>query len=99
MLTNEKVLKAFRDYLARDPEFEVVRTSHGYTVLWWDTVGGGWLDARCCKTPEDLLDALLFSYGNYLEDRMTHSDRDLTETEKKEILDKKDAMRRKCEAE
>jgi len=33
MLTFEKVLEVFKDYLAADGMYEVVMTSHGYTVL------------------------------------------------------------------
>lgn len=99
MLSNDKVLEVFNRYLSRDPEIEVVLTSHGYTVLWWNAQGEEWLDAECCKTPQDLLEALLLTYGNYLQDRMTHSRHNLTEPDEREIQRKKDAMRRKCEAE
>lgn len=97
MLTNEKVLNVFKDYLAQDPEYEVVLTSHGYTVMCWNTRGEEWLDVEFCKTPQDLLDALLSSYGNYLEDLITHSERDLTERERHEIQDKKNTMKQKCQ--
>lgn len=36
MLTNEKVLEVFKDYLSQDPDYEVVMASHGYTVMGWD---------------------------------------------------------------
>lgn len=98
MLTNEKVLEAFKDYLSKEPEYEVVLTSHGYTVMCWNVKGEEWLDVEYCKTPMDLLNALLTSYDNYLEDLITHSNRDLTEQEEKEIQDMKNAMRQKCQA-
>ena len=31
MLTYEKVPEVFKDYLSQDPDYEIVRTSHGYT--------------------------------------------------------------------
>ena len=36
MLTFEKVLKVFQAYLDDDPLYEVVQTSHGYTLMAWD---------------------------------------------------------------
>lgn len=36
MLTFERVLNAFEDILQQDPLYEVVSTSHGYTLLAWD---------------------------------------------------------------
>ena len=97
MPTNEKVLEVFKDYLSQDPEYEVVLTSHGYTVMCWNVKGEEWLDAEYCKTPQDLLNALLVSYDNYLEDLITHSKRDLTEQEKRAVEEKKNAMKRKCQ--
>ena len=37
MLTNEKVLEVFKDYLSQYPDYEVVMTSHGYTFMGWNT--------------------------------------------------------------
>ena len=36
MLTHEKVLKVFGPYLDADPDYEVVKTSRGYTLLAWN---------------------------------------------------------------
>ncbi len=33
MLTFEKVMEIFKDSLAEDTRYEIVMTSHGYTVL------------------------------------------------------------------
>lgn len=33
MLTFEKVLDIFKAYLDKDPLYEVVQTSHGYTLM------------------------------------------------------------------
>ena len=38
MLTFEKVMAVFKDYLAEDARYEIVMTSHGYTVLEWDSI-------------------------------------------------------------
>lgn len=98
MLTNEKVLNVFKEYLLHDTEYEVVLTSHGYTVMCWNSKGEEWLNAQYCKAPHDLLDTLLAAYENYLQDLITHSDRDLTEQEVQEVQNKKNAMKQKCQA-
>ena len=36
MLTFEKVLAVFADYLQQDPLYEVILTSHGYTLMAWE---------------------------------------------------------------
>ena len=44
MLTNEKVLEIFQDYLNEDQATEVVMTRHGYAVMLWDHAGQDWSD-------------------------------------------------------
>ena len=36
MLTFEKILRVFQAYLDDDPLYEVVQTSHGYTLMAWE---------------------------------------------------------------
>ena len=81
MLTFEKVLKVFQAYLDDDPLYEVVQTSHGYTLMAWEPHRNDWYSAEIQKTPEDLRNALLSTYANFLEDKITGNDRDLTVTE------------------
>ena len=95
MLTFEKVLDVFKDYLAADGMYEIVMTSHGYTVLEWDAQLGDWTGARRCATPQDMVDALLYGYTGYLEYQATLARRELTkddltkiETQRKNILEK-----------
>ena len=52
MLTNEIVLKVFSDYLARDDDFEVIRTSKGYTVMGFDCYRQDWNTVDFCPTPK-----------------------------------------------
>ncbi len=85
MLTFEKILKVFQAYLDDDPLYEVVQTSHGYTLMAWEPHRNDWYSAEIQKTPEDLRNALLGTYANFLEDRITGNDRDLTVTETGEI--------------
>ena len=53
MLTFEKVLKVFQAYLDDDPLYEVVQTSHGYTLMAWEPHRNDWYSAEIQKTPED----------------------------------------------
>ena len=81
MLTFEKVLKVFQAYLDDDPLYEVVQTSHGYTLMAWEPHRNDWYSADIQKTPDDLRNALLGTYAIFLEDKITGNDRDLTVTE------------------
>ena len=42
MLTFEKVLEVFQAYLDDDPLYEVVQTSHGYTLMAWEPHRNEW---------------------------------------------------------
>ena len=86
MLTFEKVLEVFQAYLDDDPLYEVVQTSHGYTLMAWEPHRNDWYSAEIQKTPEDLRNALLGTYANFLEDKITGNERELTVTETREIL-------------
>ena len=46
MLTFEKILKVFQAYLDDDPLYEVVQTSHGYTLMAWEPHRNDWYSAE-----------------------------------------------------
>ena len=96
MLTFEKVLKVFQAYLDDDPLYEVVQTSHGYTLMAWEPHRNDWYSAEIQKTPEDLRNALLGTYANFLEDKITGNERDLTVTETGEIQQRCRELLEKC---
>ena len=97
MLTFERVLNAFEDILQQDPLYEVVSTSHGYTLLGWDERRHQWYSAELLETPEDMLDALLGNYSSNLELQFTGGERDdLTEQEEEEIETRCRQLRGKC---
>ena len=86
MLTFEKVLEVFRDYLAEDKSYEVLCASRGYLVVNWANCEYNWVTAQLCLTPEDLRDMLRFSYAEYQGFRRTDGyKRDLTEQEDQDI--------------
>lgn len=92
MLTNEKVLEVFSNYLSQDPDYEVVMTSHGYTLMYWNEPGQEWNDAQYCGTPEDLRDALSSAYKAYLEYVAAGPEGDPTEQQKKDAQAKLDVL-------
>ena len=96
MLTFEKILKVFQAYLDDDPLYEVVQTSHGYTLMAWEPHRNDWYSAEIQKTPENLRNALLGTYANFLEDKITGNDRDLTATETEEIQQRCRELLEKC---
>ena len=49
MLTFEKILKVFQAYLDDDPLYEVVQTSHGYTLMAWEPHRNDWYSAEIQK--------------------------------------------------
>lgn len=85
MLTFEKVLDVFKEYLSEDDMYEVVMTSHGYTVMEWERCYGDWEDAKVCKTPEDMKDILLEKYVGYLEYQAADENGNITGQDKAEI--------------
>ena len=96
MLTFENILKVFQAYLEDDPLYEVVQTSHGYTLMAWEPHQNDWYSAEIQKTPENLRNALLGTYANFLEDKITGNDRDLTATETEEIQQRCRELLEKC---
>ncbi|MGN0385862.1 MAG: hypothetical protein ACI4EX_08255 [Lachnospiraceae bacterium] len=86
MLTFEKILQVFEDILRQDPLYEVVSTSHGYTLLAWDAHRNQWYSAELLETPDAMLDALLGVYSSYLESELLGNERDdLTAQEEEKI--------------
>ena len=78
MLTFEKVLNMFEDYLAKDLEVEIVQTSRGYLRICWNGNSPYCEDCYLCSTPEVLFDMLLEEYKDYLELSITKGQRDAT---------------------
>lgn len=96
MLTFEKVLEVFADYLKQDPLYEVVLTSHGYTLMAWEPERSQWYSAEYMATPKDLMGSLLDAYANFREDQITDNDRDLTQKEQAELDKECSLLRNKC---
>ncbi len=92
MLTFEKVLEVFNNYLAEDDMYEVIFTSHGYTLLEWDRQHGEWTGVKLCPSPETLVDALMYGYTGLLEYRATLGRRELNDDDAAKIESARQAM-------
>lgn len=87
MLTFEKVLEIFKDYLALDMELEVCKSRYGYIRIEFDAIGEPPDDCSgvVCRTPEELFDVLLSDYQGYEEIKLTKGRRDITEDDIKTV--------------
>ena len=81
MLTFEKVMEVFKDYLTEDTRYEIVMTSHGYTVLEWDSRANVWAGEELCATPEIMRDVLLDCFTGYLEYKAITTNGEISEAE------------------
>ena len=86
MLTFEKVMEVFRAYLTEDTRYEIVMTSHGYTVLEWDSRANAWIGEELCATPEIMRDILLDDFAGYMEYKAIIADGEVSEAEQEKIL-------------
>lgn len=91
MLTFDRVLEVFSEYLAKDDMYEVVTTSHGYTVLEWNSQSEEWIGAKLCRSPAVLANELMYGYTGLLEYQATLGRRDLNDSDRKYV----DSMRQK----
>ena len=71
MLTFEKVLAAFKDYLEEDDRYTILMTPRGYTIMEWDASQQNWAGAEICAC--------------YLEYKVTLCNRPLEDTERQMI--------------
>lgn len=86
MMTYEKVLETFKDYLTEDDSCEVLLTSRGHLVVDWSSCKNEWVTSRLCQTPEHLRDVLRSCYEEYQGYCLTDGyKRDLTDQEEQNI--------------
>lgn len=96
MLTFERILEVFDDYLDADRDVEVILTRHGYTYLSWDDTRLKWETCEVCATPEDLLDMLTGAVQTYEEIKLLGGARAPTETELAVFAQTAEAYRKQC---
>ena len=96
MVTFEKVLTVFDDYLQQDPLYEVILTSHGYTLMAWEPERNQWYSVEFMATPQILANSLLDAYSSFRESQITGNDRDLTQQEQNELKKECDLLLAEC---
>lgn len=96
MVTFEKVLEVFEEYLAEDTDCEVILTKHGYTVMQWDEKSKDWYGVEYCETPENLREELLSSFRMSEAEKITKTKRELTEKETASVKAKCQKLIEKC---
>ena len=97
MLTFEKVMEVFKDYLTEDTRYEIVKTSHGYTVLEWDSRANTWAGEELCATPEIMRDVLLDCFTGYLEYKAITASGEITKAEQEQITAQRQALLEKLQ--
>ena len=97
MLTFEKVMEVFKDYLTKDTRYEIVMTSHGYTVLEWDSGANTWAGEELCATPEIMRDVLLDCFAGYLEYKAITAGEEITKAEQERIATQRQALLEKLQ--
>ena len=97
VLTFGKVMEVFKDYLTEDIRYEIVMTSHGYTVLEWDSSANTWAGEELCATPEIMRDVLLDCFTGYLEYKAITASGEITEAEQERITAKRQALLEKLQ--
>ena len=97
MLTFEKVMEVFKDYLAEDTRYEIVMTSRGYTVLEWDSKANTWAGEELCATPEIMGDVLLDCFTGYLEYKTIIANGEITKAEQERITTQRQALLEKLQ--
>ena len=87
MLTFEKVLEIFEDYLAQDMELEVYKSRYGYVCVSFNGSPPDlpYCEGDVCRTPEELFDLLLTDYQDFELLRRTKGRREVTEADEKAV--------------
>ena len=87
MLTFEKVLEIFEDYLAQDMEREVYKSRYGYVCVSFNgsPPDPPYCEGDVCRTPEELFDLLLTEYQDFELLRRTKGRREVTEADEKAV--------------
>ena len=68
MLTFEKVVEIFEDYLEQDQSVEVLKCRQGYVCLEWGGFYPWCENGILSKTPEELFEQLLSQYQSFCGD-------------------------------
>ena len=85
MLTFEKVVEIFEDYLEQDQSVEVLKCRQGYVCLEWGGFYPWCENGILSKTPEELFEQLLSQYQSFAEIQLKKGRRELTEEDERQV--------------
>ena len=85
MLTFEKVLEIFEDYLAQDMELEVYKSRYGYVCVSFNGSPPPYCEGDVCRTPEELFDHLLVEYESFASIQLTKGRREENEADEEQV--------------
>ena len=87
MLTFEKVLEIFEDYLAQDMEREVYKSRYGYVCVSFNgsPPDPPYCECDVCRTPEELFDHLLVEYKSFVSIQLTKGRREENEADEEQV--------------
>lgn len=87
MLTFEKVLEIFEDYLAQDMELEVYKSWYGYVCVSFNGSPPDlpYCEGDVCRTPEELFDHLLVEYESFASIQLTKGRREENEVDEEQV--------------
>lgn len=73
MLTFERVLEIFKEYLDADMALEIHESRYGYISVFFDGIPPRLsnCEGKLCRTPEELFDHLLSEYESYISAQLT----------------------------
>lgn len=96
-MTYERVLEVFKDYLSADKDSELLNTSRGYLVLYWESCHNTWVTARLVQEPEELRDILRERYEEFQSYQFSQArKRDPDPVEREEIARMGAELAAKC---
>ena len=96
MLTFDKLLSAYVDYLSTDEDIEIITTKKGYVGLTWDSERCVLCETEFLETPEAMKEFILSSYETLQQVHITKGKRDLTDEEVAKVKTMVQAMSDLC---
>ena len=87
MLTFEKVLEIFEDYLVQDMELEVYKSRYGYVCVSFNGSPPDlpYCEGDVCRTPEELFDHLLVEHESFASIQLTKGRREENEADEEQV--------------
>lgn len=84
MLTFEKVIEIFGDFLDIDKELEILSSRYGYICISFDGVPtqSPYCQGKLCRNPEEMFEYLISEYQTFAIVQLTNGRRDETKEDR-----------------